>query len=242
MQQVFWELTGPESTRGLAEWDDSVKLEGPIYCSANPGHRHAGKRLTDLSVLLTSRRIPDFVWTWSSNCLIQDHVLRLFHEQGFSGYEVKPVKARMKVRAKEPDPCDDNPGLRAEVAAKIEIPTLWELVVTGWAGMAPPESGVRLIESCPACGLKGYSCFTDPSRLIDESQWDGSDFFIVWPLPNFIFVSARVARFIRRSRLLGAHLKQPSKLRCEGILRGGRLSYRMPEPRARELGEPLGIY
>jgi hypothetical protein len=242
MPHIFWKLTSPETTRGLAEWDDSMKLGGPVFCPTNPGHRRAGKRLTDLSVLLTSKKTPDFVWTWQSECLIQERVLQLFREQGFTGFEVKPVRARMKVRAKEIDPCDDNPGLTEAEVSKARTPTLWEVVITGWAGMAPPESGIRLIESCPDCGLKGYSCFTDPSRLIDESQWDGSDFFMVWPLPRFIFVTDRVARFINDNKLRGVGLKHLTELKCEGILRGGRLSYRMPEARARELGEPLGIY
>ncbi len=242
MSPAFWELSSPESNKGLAEWDDSVDLGGPIYCSANPGHQRAGKRLTDLSVLLTSKRIPDFVWTWHSECLIQDQVLQLFRERGFTGFEVKPVRAQMKIRAKKPDPCDDNPGLTAELANQIKIPTLWELVVTGWAGVTSPESGVRLLESCSTCGLTSYSCFTDPTRLIDDSQWDGSDFFMVWPLPKFIFVTQRVAQTIRRTKLQGAHLKHLSKLKCKSRLGPGRLSYWMPEARARELGEPLGIY
>jgi hypothetical protein len=173
---------------------------------------------------------------------MQDRVLQLFREQGFTGFEVKPVKARMKVRANAPDPCDDNPGLSASDAAKANIPTLWELVVTGWAGMAPPESGIELIQSCPHCGLKSYSCFTDPTRLIVETQWDGSDFFMVWPMPGFIFMTDRVAKFIRDRKLRGVSMKRLNELKCEGILRGGRLSYWMPDARAREVGTPLGIY
>lgn len=240
---MFWKLSKPDSVRGLAEWDDTVKFGEGIRCPVNPGHGRGGKRITDLSVLLTSKTIPDFVWTWYSDCLIQDHVLRFFREQGFTGFEVRPAHARMKIRAKHPDPCDDNPGLRAGEVAQLEIPTLWELVVTGWAGMAPPESGVRLAKLCPACNYREYSCFTDATKLIDESQWDGSDFFMVWPLPRYIFVTDRVAKAIRGRKLRGSQLKPSSRLECgTSGLAPGRLSHWMPEDRARQLGEPLGIY
>lgn len=241
MSNTFWQLSKPESVRGRAEWDDSMKLEGG-RCPIDPGHAPRGERLTDLSVLLTTKRIPDIIWTWYSECLIQDHVLQLFREQGFTGFNVKPVKARMKVRAKKPDPCDDNPGLRPAEIEQVQIPTLWELVVTGWGGMASKESGIELVECCPGCGHSVYTCFTDPVHLIDESQWGGRDFFMVWPMPVFIFVTDRVASAIKRRKLKGAQLKPLSALQCRYGFGPGRLSDWIPEERARQLGEPLGIY
>ncbi len=239
---AYYELSRPDTVRRLAEWDDSVRLESVRY-PVDPGHARVGKRLTDLSVLLTSRRIPDFVWTWYSDCLIQDHVLRFFRGQGFTGFDVKPCSGSHEDRARRPDLCDDNPGLRAGEAAQLEIPTLWELVVTGWAGVAPPESGVRLAKFCPACSHRVYSRFTSPTKLIDESQWDGSDFFMVWPLPRYTFITDRVAKAIRGNKLRGALLKPLSKLECKvSSLSPGRLSHWMPEDRARQLGEPFGIY
>lgn len=229
MKSRFWNLDPPDDERKLAEWDDSVVLGGPIYCSANPGHRRAGKRLTNLSVVLPRRDVPDFVWTWKSECLVQDRVLTVFREHGITGFEVRPASAHFRVRT-EADP-----------------PRLWELVVTGWGGVAPEASGVRLLESksCSVCGHLVYSGFDDPSRLIDESQWDGSDIFIVWPLPRFIFVTERVADVIRSYKLTGVVLQRQEDLRVRnllGTLAPGRLSHHMPEARARELGEPLGIY
>jgi len=247
MVTKYWELSAPDSLRGRAEWDGSVDLES-LTCPIDPGHQRGGRRITDLGVLLTSKRITDFIWTWHWDCLIHDRVLGLFRDNGFTGFEVKPVVAHMKIRAKKRDWCDDNPGLRLEDVASVEIPKLWEVVVTGWAGIAPPESGVKLIESCPGCGYLEYQGFSDPSRLIDDMQWDGSDFFIVWPYPSFVFVTDRVAKIIRREKLTGAKLRAPETLEVYpptiplGRAGPGRLSYCMPEPRARELGEPLGIY
>ena len=224
---IFWRLTNSDSTARYAEWvRGEVRLER-VTCAANEGHRRGGKRLTNLSVALRGRGVEDFVWTWLSECLVQDRVLELFKASGFTGFDVKPVKAKFK-RASAGDP-----------------PSLWELVVTGWAGMAPAETGIKLIEECRACGLLRYSGCPNPGRLIDAAQWDGSDFFMVWPLPKFIFISDRVAQMIRDRSLTGAVLKRPTDI-FSGLASGcgfgpGRLSHWMPEERARELGGALGI-
>jgi len=211
----------------LAEWVDDETETEQIICPANPGHRRGGKRLTDLSITLPGNSTEDFVWTWYSECLLTDRVLELFKAEGFTGFEVKSVKAKYK-------------------KAKITPPRLWELVRTGWGGMASPESGIKLAWSCQSCGMLRYSPCLHPDKLIDESQWDGSDFFMVWPLSWCIFITDRVAEIIRNQHLSGVVIKPPSELARDFSdgeeFGGGRLSWRMPEARAREIGEPLGIY
>jgi hypothetical protein len=195
-----------------------------VKCPINEGHQRSGRRLNDLTVTLPAGEVEDFVWTWYSECLIQDDVLHFLRNQKFAGFDVKSVKARFKSRTQS------------------RPPKLWELIVTGWAGMAPPESGVHLVEHCPACNHRVYSGYSDPEKLIKESQWDGSDFFIVWPLPRFIFVSDRLAQAIGNAKLKGTRIIALEQLGpCDGLT-PGRLSYYMPDERARLLGEPLGIY
>ena len=223
-QQKFWSMRDTGTLSKLAEWaHDEMELE-KVICPANKGHQRGGKRLTDLSIALPGNRTQDFLWTWLSECLVTDRVLEMFKAEGFTGFEVKTVKAKYK-------------------RSKHTPPRLWELVVTGWAGIAPPESGVQLIKYCPSCSLRKYSTCLHPDKLIDASQWDGSDFFIVWPLVSYVFITDRVAEMICRQRLSGAIIKSPSELDFGGhMLGGGRLSWWMPEARAREIGEPLGIY
>lgn len=187
----FWVLDSPPSLARLAEWvHDEVETES-IICPANDGHQRGGRRLTNLSVTLSGHDVEDIVWTWGGGPLLTDHVLELFRSAGFTGFRVKPVKAVFK-RSKE------------------RPPRLWELVVTGWGGIAPPESGVRLLERCDACGLHYYSQWTKPDKLIDPAQWDGSDFFLVWL--GGTFVTQRVADLIRTERLTGVVLKLPSEM------------------------------
>jgi len=226
-QARFWNLYAPKSQTRRAEWvSGEVGVEG-ILCPLHEGHRAGGKRLTDLSITLPGGTVQDFVWTWQSECLVQDRVVEMFEAKGFTGYDVRPARARFKR------------------SVGREPPRLWELIVTGWGGMASKESGIKLIERCEGCGHTVYSGSSNPGALIDVSQWDGSDFFIVWPLPKFIFVTDRVAQVIRENRLTGAMLTQPKDLDLSGGLLGtfspGRLSDWMPEERARQLGAVLGL-
>ena len=227
LKSQFWSLESPKSTRRLASWAEDMDYESTVICPINDGHQRAGKRMAILSIALPRYPIQDFVWTWGSTCLLRDSALEVFKNNGFTGFEVKRVKAKFKRPNGEP-------------------PRLWELVVTGWAGVAPPESGIRLVESCAACGDLEYSAWTSPDMLINSSQWDGSDFFMVWPLPVHIFVTERVTQVIRDNKFSGGVLKPSRDLVFPTCvipsLSPGRLSYWMPEERAHELGDDLGIY
>ncbi|MEP0766966.1 MAG: hypothetical protein HRF45_10560 [Fimbriimonadia bacterium] len=166
---------------------------------------------------------------------------------GFTGYEVREVPAvRFKVRAKERDWCDDNPGLRPEDAESAAIPKLWEFVVTGWGGVAPEQSGIRLVERCPGCGSRKYTAEQDATKLVDWSQWDGSDFFRVYPLTAYLWVTEQAARVLRKRKLRGVRLMPPAHLNgrpsTPDYCSGERLKYWMPDEKARAIGIPLGIY
>jgi len=222
LNRNFWLLNPPESVRYRAAWRAGEVDTETVYCTKYPGHQRSGRRFDPLSVNVRGDSLPDFVWTWYSECLIQDSVQRVFREEGLRGYELKPVRMYLN-------------------DVSISTPTFWELVVTGWGGVASPESGVRLVSECPYCRHRVYSCFNDPKQLIDWSKWDGSDFFMIWPLPRFIFVSDKVAKLVSQ-RFSGAELQAFDEIRCGKTLTPGRLSYWMPEPRAREIGEPLDIF
>lgn len=226
MKERFWVLQSPESMKRLAEWNhDMMDLE-QIICPLDEMHMRGGKRITDLNVVLPNLPVQDFVWTWQSELMIQDNVVEFFQEHDVTGYELKPVTARFNTdTGKSP-------------------PRLWEVIATGWAGIALPESGIAPEIDCPGCGYLHYSgSIMDPDHLFDERQWDGSDIFIVWPLPRFIMISSRLEKLMRERKFSGVGVRPLTVLKEIGSGFGpGRLSYSMPEERARELGEPLGIY
>jgi len=211
-----------------ADWVESAVNLDSVICPIDPGHRRAGKRSSNLAVALKSRRFGDFIWTWYSDCVITDRVAQIFRERKLTGFGLAPARVSLDTR-----------GLN-----DISLPKVWELRIEGWAGMAPQESGIKLDQYCPACGDLHYTNFSDPSKLIDVSQWDGSDFFMVWPLPRFIFVTDRVHKIIREEKLKGCTLIPVEQLEVHGLygLSPGRLHHWMSEKRARELGEPLGIF
>lgn len=216
------------SSRELLDYIRVPEYE-TIICPLDKGHQRAGRRLDNPSIALQSRTLDDFEWTYLTECLIQDHVLTLFRESGLTGFDVKPVELQFK------KPRGGAP------------PKLWELAVTGWGGVAHPESGIRLDKVCCDCDFLHYSRITNPEKVFDVLQWDGSDFFMVWPLPRFILISDRAANFIRAAQLNGAEIKPISSITegSEFVIPGytpGRLSYYMPEERAHKLGDELGIY
>ena len=54
-----------------------------------------------------------------------------------------------------------------------------------------------MVKSCPGCLWKNIAALTeDAEQLIDWNQWTGEDFFIVWPMPNHIMITERVADFL----------------------------------------------
>lgn len=216
----------PDREAFAASWADSVDL-AQITCPLDDGHTRPGSRITDLSVLLPCKEVRNFVWTWPHDCIVRNDTLQMFVEAGLTGFEVKPVEAEF---------------LRP--SCKKRLAQLWEFVVTGWGGIAPPESGVRLLKECPGCGHLRYSAPSDTSKLIDLRQWDGSDFFMVWPLPKYLFVTQRAKDVIEGQGMTGVRFLRLEALEFEpgeGVS-PGRLSNWMPERRARILGKPLGIY
>jgi hypothetical protein len=61
--------------------------------------------------------------------------------------------------------------------------------------------------------LDDYTIRCQPGPLIDPGQWDGSDFFTIWPLPKCIFVSARVTDVIRAECYQGVKLVPADEVR-----------------------------
>ena len=74
----FWHLASQSSSARLAEWVPGEIETEKVRCPAEKGHSRGGKRLTSLSVALRGQGVENFVWTWLSECLLQDDVLDLF--------------------------------------------------------------------------------------------------------------------------------------------------------------------
>jgi len=207
---------------------DAIVGEEGIPCSIDPDHPWTGwYRINDLVVKLKSQKVRDISSTWHSDYLITDRVAVLFREAGFTGYSLRPVDVRLP---------------KTERWRAVQPPVLWEFKATGWGGVAPESSGIKPVIICPGCFYTDYTSLLRPEKLIDESQWDGSDFFFVWPLPGFIFITEKVKAFVEGHRLTGVDLTPVEHLKLgKGGFGPGRLRLYMDRERARKLGGHLGI-
>ena len=208
----------------IADTDPDAVIEYQmINCSMFPGHRRDGRRVSDLSIVIPCDPPPDVIFTWMSECIVQERALRIFKEAGLTGFATRPANARLKSNGKS-------------VAVR-------ELLVTGWGGIAPADSGVKEVGRCAYCGHLRYSELEEPRDLVSAKNWDGSDFFMIWPLPRFRFVTARVGEVCKESGLTGVLLERnfPAPQISSGFS-PGRLSYYMPPERAHALGDALQIY
>jgi hypothetical protein len=180
----FWILRDPrtaDAERRLADWPDDEPLEYQrVSCPVNPeGHLAVRNRVTTpLSALLPDLEPLDFVWTHLGECLIQRHVLDVLSDLGFIGFEAIPARVRFKSWKETP-------------------PHFWELAIKGSAGLASADSGYRVLKTCPGCGVVYDTKIEDPTKIVDRSKWDGSDFFRVEPVSGWIFTTNRVIQSLR---------------------------------------------
>jgi len=194
-----------------------------IKCSKTKMHWRLGKRLTKLDINIPKSKV-DLVWTGVNECLISDKLLNLFKENNISGFTVYPAKVTYK-------------------NSEEKAPEFWELIVTGWGGIAPESSGIKIHDYCEDCDRTKYTKPTHPEYLFDENLWDGSDFFMIWPMPGLRMVTQKVIDLLERNKI-EYYVKIPvEEIKfTTNTMSPGRLRNKMPEERAREIGEPLGIY
>jgi hypothetical protein len=222
----FLLFTHPEPDSCVSDMNpDSPHESRQITCRTNPGHMRGGKRLSNLDLIIPCDPVPDVIFTWMSECVVRDRVLEVFRDEHITGFSTRPAEGR---------------------SAKTGSPIrLAELLVTGWGGIAPEACGIREVARCRECGHLRYSGLEKPRELIDITNWDGSDFFMIWPLPRYRFVTSRVAEICRKHSITGVALERNFPIPSAWVIPGyspGRLSDYFPSDRAHELGDPLDIF
>jgi len=206
---------------GLADWSDRV-----AGLSAGRIREPLGEPLVDLTIVLPSPKIGDFVWTWGSECIVTDRVLSLFRQAGFTGFAARPVTVE-----------------RIEYVSRkrtreMIIPPLWELLIKGKGGDAAPESGIRVIDQIEDSGELLYSSFHN-GIVVDEANWDGADFFTVNGYPRYLLVTERVKQLIMKWRLTNCALIPSHKLEWESGIRPEEFREQNRAMASRDLGSLL---
>jgi len=220
----YFILHSPDSERLSGDGSENIRKEEHMLCSISPDHIE-GRRGPGVIFLQMEHNQRDelMIW-WLFGCVVHERLLEEFRQQGFTGFQVKPAVVRFR---------------DGETSTEYH-----EFIVTGWAGMASPESGVRLEKSCPGCRWKKYSGITSPEKLVDWSQWTGEDFFIVWPKPSYRLVTQRVAQWLLSHKVKSFKLMTFNDIEPWYAKLGsspGRLSNYLPEDLALRYGRPLGI-
>jgi hypothetical protein len=224
---TYFNLHAPSSEHLLAyHLEGAERHDEVIPCPISTDHFDGRRRVNNLALEVKhNKRDEQIIWPWiPGGVVVHKQLLAEFKRHGFTGYRLKSATVRFRDGVISQD--------------------YRELVVTGWAGVARPESGIRIVESCPACHWKKYSGLTDVEQLIDWSKWTGEDFFIIWPFASSILITERVSELllnlhVRSFDLRG--LQDVHPIIRESGFTVARLSNFMPPDLAMKYGSPLGL-
>jgi hypothetical protein len=203
--------------------DSATAISQIIECPLNPGHR-TSRRREKLELVIPCSKPAEFIFDWMSDCAIQSSVLKVLTLNRITGFTTRAARAVIK-----------------KTGAPLDVA---ELVVTGWGGMADERSGISEKERCAGCGHIRYTGISDPKHIVNPTAWEGSDIFMLWPMPMYRFVTQRFVEIVRNSGFSGISFVQEFPALRRGVSGGltpGRLSDYMPMARARLLGKDLDI-
>ena len=222
----FLEFQGPYESELSADFSKEFRQWERLSCPVNPSHKATRRRIGPLHHFVHHNDRNQQI-IWGLQIAMHKNAIEEFERQGFTGFRTNPAQVTFR------DGVTSNDYL--------------EFIVTGWAGVASPQSGVRVVESCPGCNWKIYSAITDFDKVVDWSQWTGEDFFIVWPFSGHRFCTERAADWLKGSGLKSFSIVDPferekrKRYVMDGGFPRGALSEELPEDLAVKYGRPLGL-
>ena len=222
----FYQFEGPSKYELLP---DSAAITAQCeFTSCPAGGRH-GKRIRRIGQLhyLLKHNDRNQHLIWGPQIALHESVVERFEHEGFSGFRTQPASVTF---------------LDGSTSDEYR-----ELTVTGWAGVVRPESGMRLLDSCPGCMWKNYGPIMDFENIIDWDQWTGEDFFFVWPLTGHRLCTERAAKWLETSGIRSFCLErgfeslERNRHRLNFGIPRGPLSSVLPEDLAIKYGRPIGL-
>jgi hypothetical protein len=191
MDDIFWLSSDIRFEERLTHASSMRLVTEP--CRFETDHTVRQRWSRPLRVIGPVRQLTDFEWSVYGDAITSPAVACGFRDAGFTGFEVLPT----------------------EILTTTETPIGREAVqlkVYGWGGVAPQSSGVRVLSECKACGRRVFSKYTSPERLFTRTQWDGSDFFVIWPLPGYIMITLKVRNHLLAAGYSGIKVRPLSEL------------------------------
>jgi hypothetical protein len=222
----FYQFQGPSSYELLADSNAISQQWEYSSCPAGGKHGKSGRRIGPLHYVVKHSDRQEHI-IWGPQIAVHKSVVERLETEGFSGFRTQPAKVTF------------SDGTTSDEYK--------EFTVTGWAGVVLPESGMRLLYSCPGCLWKNYGPITDFNNVIDWEQWTGEDFFFVWPLIGQRLCTERAAKWLEASGLRsfclghGFELLESKKERLNFGIPRGPLSRVLAEDLAIKYGRPLGL-
>ena len=206
----------PPSDRLRVDWHANMEYKVVAKCPLDPEHIFT-KRTEPLEVVPSSVGVADVMWT-IYECIVSARVRSLLTKCKATGVAFDPVVVHATPRTK---------------AAVSQLGECSVLRVTGWGGIASPQCGARETERCPGCTRARYSGVERWLQVLDETAWDGSDFFMVWPMPTHIFVTRKIAEMLAAESLRHFRCIPVEDLRPTQGYTPGRITDWMDETTAR---------
>jgi uncharacterized protein YbaR (Trm112 family) len=184
-------ITGPT----VPQYDDSLKKVCPV-CGRNVS---GGLWLRPRHIVLTSRRIPDFLYTYSDEIpfLLSDHALKEFQNAGLNGIlKAEPIEYSRYLRKSKQE---------------VPIPTYYHVEVARSRITIDQENSNICYHShlegvpCPICRPVPAVRMAVQNLTYHMEQYEGYDIFQTYEQGDTLFVSQRFIDFVQARKLTNFH-------------------------------------
>jgi hypothetical protein len=216
VEEIFWVSPDINFDQRLS-YTSNMAMRNEV-CARGRDHARRQGWPRPLGLIAPIYPLTDFECTVYNDMLVSPEIANGLKAEGFSGLYFSV--ARLHTTTETPLSRD-----------------ALELRVSGWGGVAPRKSGVQVTSECPVCKWRVYSDYTDPNELFSVDEWDGSDFFIIWPMPRFIMVTRSVRNYLLKARYSGIKLRTLRELRAGpgGTITPGHLGDWFDEEKIKEI-------
>lgn len=190
---MFWVLDHPAN-----RLDDCIyatisgredKLTWQSSTCPNCGRSKFIQQVRDLSIELNGSVLFDFVWTDSPDVIISARLMSLMNRSHLTGFAFRGVDVVAWWR-KDPATREIVDWLRRNTA-----PELFQMVVLGKGGSILPRTKSHIESACVVCGTRTHEPLEE-GILVDSSQWDGSDVFVMQEFPGYILVTEKIVQLL----------------------------------------------
>ncbi|WP_457796729.1 hypothetical protein [Methylocystis sp. S23] len=197
---MFWLLRERYMRRDCELWDNEIGYyEKHKICPLDPNHGVLARRWgpamfreePELEGMSPLDRSQDAFATPRSSFVFTRRVFEALEEAGLTGWTMNPATVSF-----------------ADGTVSNDFGELW---INGFGGVAQPSAGCKLLWRCRGCGQREYQDGIIRGEAVRQARWDGSDFFIVWPLVNYPICTDRAKDILERFRMDKIIFRKPEE-------------------------------